>query len=434
MEQEEGSDEEGDLMENQLPDPSCRAMLVSLGGSPEPVLYTLGQQEPEYVLFFVSAESAGQIQEIIRELPYPCRDFDRILSPSAEILGDCYRALRDHLPSKLAQWGLSPQELLVDYTGGTKSMSAALVLATIEQAHRYSYVGGVERDKGGVGVVLGGREQMHYIQNPWKEVAREERKRISLLFATARYETARQEIQGILTHVEDGEREFWQAMAALVEGYCDWDNFSPRSAKNKLGRAFSFLKPYAGGARGQQPRLAQFVLDVEANLEFLNRLTSPDGRDEAYILDLIANADRRARVEGKYEDGVARLYSCLERGAKFRLQREYGVSTEDVKVDQLPEALRSEFEQKYRDARESKIRLPLFASYRLLDILGDVLGQRFVARQEEILKLLNLRNLSPLGHGENPVGQEGYGRFRVLLVELLGIDEDALPKFATLPL
>jgi CRISPR-associated protein (TIGR02710 family) len=176
------------------------------------------------------------------------------------------------------------------------------------------------------------------------------------------------------------------------------------------------------------------VLDVEAHLEFLNRLTSSEGRDEAYILDLIANADRRADIEGKYEDGVARLYSCLERGAKFRLQRQYRVCTDDVESDQLPEALRSEIEQKYGDPREGKIRLPLFAAYRLLDAFGDELGHRFMARQEEILKLLSLRNLSPLGHGENPVGQEGYGRFRVLLVELLRIDEGALPKFATLPL
>jgi hypothetical protein len=49
-------------MENQGAEHQCRAMLVSLGGSPEPVLYTLGQQQPEYILFFVSAESAGQIQ------------------------------------------------------------------------------------------------------------------------------------------------------------------------------------------------------------------------------------------------------------------------------------------------------------------------------------------------------------------------------------
>jgi len=60
-------------------------------------------------------------------------------------------------------------------------------------------------------------------------------------------------------------------------------------------------------------------------------------------------------VEGKYEDGVARLYSSLERGDRFRLARQYGVSTEDVGTEQLPEGLRAEFEQKYRETQESRI-------------------------------------------------------------------------------
>ena len=97
--------------------------------------------------------------------------------------------------------------------------------------------------------------------------------------------------------------------------------------------------------------------------------------------------------------------------------------------------VRPEFNQKYHDVREGKLRLPLFAAYRLLNAHGDELGQRFVARrQEEILKLLSLRNLSPLGHGENLVGQEGYAQFRVLLVELFDIDESASPRFPELNL
>jgi CRISPR-associated protein (TIGR02710 family) len=412
--------------------PSCRAMLVSLGGSPEPVLYALSQQRPDYILFFVSAESAGQIQGIIRELPYQCRDFDRILSPSAEVLGDCYRVLRQQLPEKLAQWGLMMQDLMVDYTGGTKTMSAALVLATIEQVPRYSYVGGVERDKGGIGVVLGGRERMWYVQNPWQELAQEERKRVGLLFAAARYEAACQELQRMLARVEAEERDFVRALAELVEGYRDWDNFRHRDARARLGSAIKFLKPYAGGRR--QSTLAQLMLEVEGHLGFLNQLTSAEGRGDAYILDLIANAERRADVEGKYEDGVARLYSCLERGAKFRLQRQYGISTDAVKPEQLPEALQKEFELKYCDSRDGLIKLPLMASYRLLNALGDDLGQRFMARLEEIMRLLSLRNLSPLGHGENPVGPEGYRRFRALVLDLLGIDAQQLPRFPTWPL
>jgi len=141
-----------------------RAMLVSLGGSREPVLYTLNHKQPAHVLFFVSPQSEAEIQPIIQALTFRCT-FDRIVSPSAEVLGDCYRVLREHLPGKLAQWGLSMADLMVDYTGGTKTMSTALVLATIEEVQRYSYVGGVERDKGGVGVVLEGRERMWYVQN-----------------------------------------------------------------------------------------------------------------------------------------------------------------------------------------------------------------------------------------------------------------------------
>jgi CRISPR-associated protein (TIGR02710 family) len=406
-------------------------MLVSLGGSPEPVLYTLNQQRPEYVLFFVSPQTAPQIQEIIRALSYRCHDFDRIVTPAAEDLGVCYQALRQRLPDILAQWNVAEADLVVDYTGGTKTMSAALVLATVERAHRYSYVGGVERDKGGVGVVIGGYERMLYVHNPWREWALEERKRIGLYFATARYDTALQELQRLLGHVEVQEQELLRAVASAVEGYRDWDNFRHKDALPRLGQALRFLKPYA---LNREAGLARFTLEVEANLEFLNRLVAAGTRDEAYIQDLVANADRRAQLEGKYEDAVARLYSALERAARFCLRREYGISTEAVNPAQLPEALRAEYEQKYREARDGQLRVPLLAAYRLLAALGNELGRACMARQEEISQLLSLRNLSPLGHGETPVGKEGYARFRSVLVELLGIDEATLPRFPELRL
>ena len=94
-------------MDKQGAEHQCRAMLVSLGGSPEPVLYSLNQKQPAYILLFVSAESVGQIREVIQGLTFPWQDIDRIVSPSAEILGDCYRALRDRLPEKLALWGVT---------------------------------------------------------------------------------------------------------------------------------------------------------------------------------------------------------------------------------------------------------------------------------------------------------------------------------------
>src|SRR5262249_19673879 len=95
-----------------------------------------------------------------------------------------------------------------------------------------------------------------------------------------------------------------------------------------------------------------------------------------------------------------------------RLRRQYRISTEDVKREQLPEALRKDYLQKYLDPRDGKLKVPLVAAYQLLEALGNDLGHAFMARQEDMLKLLSMRNSSPLGHGENPVGQEGYTQFR----------------------
>jgi hypothetical protein len=116
------------------------------------------------------------------------------------------------------------------------------------------------------------------------------------------------------------------------------------------------------------------------------------------------------------------------------LQRQYGIGTEDVKEAQIPEALREDYRQKYLDPRDGKLKVPLVAAYRLLEAEGDGLGRAFTMRQEEILELLNLRNSSPLGHGESPVGTDGYERFRSVLIALLAIDESALPRFPELHL
>ena len=98
---------------------TCRALLISLGGSPEPVIYSLNQQRPDYVLFFVSPETASQIQDVLRELNYRVQDFDRIITPSAENLEACYRALRTQLTERLALWGVAEDDLGVDYTGAS---------------------------------------------------------------------------------------------------------------------------------------------------------------------------------------------------------------------------------------------------------------------------------------------------------------------------
>jgi CRISPR-associated protein (TIGR02710 family) len=422
------------LVDEVLPRP--RAMLVSLGGSPAPVLHTLNEQRPQYVLFFVSPTSAGEVQTVIKGLQYRCVDCDRIMSASAEVLAECYRAIRDELPAHLERWGVGFEELAVDYTGGTKSMSAALVLATADRVHGYSYVGGVERDKGGLGVVIDGRERMWYLQNPWKELVRDELVRVRVYFGAARYRTAYEELEGLAARATADSQPLLQALGNLALGYGNWDDFRHREAARHLGQAYEFLRVFALGS--SRAAWGQLASAVKGNLEFLgpfsDKKRGEGARRAALIPDLLANADRRARVERKHEDGVARLYSCLERGARFRLlARPEPIDTEEVSPKDVPAALLDEFERRYLERGQGRLKLPLLASYQLLDALGDEMGVRFMARETEIRRLLDLRNRAYLGHGERPVGEAEYSRFREMLVGLLDLREQDLPVFPALP-
>ena len=62
-------------------------------------------------------------------------------------------------------------------------MSVALALATIDKSCCYSYVGGNERSKGGVGIVVDGKESMYFLDNPWNNIALQKGKK-SLSFLT----------------------------------------------------------------------------------------------------------------------------------------------------------------------------------------------------------------------------------------------------------
>lgn len=81
-------------------------------------------------------------------------------------------------------------------------MSVASALATIEKVSRFSYVGGTERTKEGVGVVINGKEKMIFSDNPWNQMALLRKREISLLFNQGRYAPALDTTRRIIPLVE----------------------------------------------------------------------------------------------------------------------------------------------------------------------------------------------------------------------------------------
>ena len=177
---------------------------------------------------------------------------------------------------------------------------------------------------------------------------------------------------------------------------------------------------------------------LKKNLEFLDKIEKEsDQKGFLLFCDLLANAQRRAYLENKYDDAIARLYRAMEAFAQYRLSSFYGIKTSNVKKDQIPESIREEFLKKYLDYEDGKekIKLPLYASYLLLKEMGDSIGKKFFEKYEtRIKKLLDLRNNSLLAHGFEPVKEKTYLDMYKVILEFSEISEEDLPKFPELRL
>lgn len=409
-----------------------RAMLVNVGGATAPAIHALNEQRPPYICFFVSPDSKPHIREkILPALEYQPEHYDWIETTSAQSLLECFRILAENLPRILEKWGVTPDALGVEFTAGTKPMSVAAVLATIDATSLYYYVGAHDpsgRDRDGIGVVLDGKEYTWFQTNPWEALAIQARKEIALLFNHGRFTDAKEKAQQLAALLPE-MRPVYDALASLIEGYALWDRFEYAKAQQFLFKSLQQLRLHIAG---REEPLRVTLDEVEQHTKFLEKLNKKDVEAQQLdIMDMLANAARRADVAQKYDDAVARLYSTLEALARNRLFNAHQVKANAVRPDQVPQPIRDEYIRLYGEPQNPKagLRIGLDASYRLLAELGDELGKKYLAREKELSKVLLARNQSRLAHGTDPVKEQTYRDMRAIILDFANIDEDVLPRF-----
>lgn len=424
-----------------------QVLLVSVGGSSQPVIHSLNSQQPDYVIYFASRTSRAVIrQEIEPALRFSPEDHDIIVTPDEQNLVISVSALMNKLPQLLGDWGLDYDSVVGDYTGGTKTMSSALVLALSGKKCRYSYVGGTARDKEGLGVVIDGREQMLHLENPWDILAIEALRDIRLLFNRCRFRVVQELAERTADRVEINQ-SFFQALQYIAEGFYYWDTFQYKTAFASLRRGSGVLRPFVDGHPSEELKL--FSLQVADGLKQLENIqkdaalfkSNPSRKDldpgqnadgHAIIIDLMANAVRRADIEFKYDDAVARLYSAIEKIAKTRLQIVHHLDNSDLDLGKLPKELSRQFEAENIVQSESKIQLPLHRSFSLLADLHDPTGLAYLDKEEDLRKILSIRNGSLLAHGFDPVSKETYSKLLFIALDFAKLSKEDLPQFPRL--
>ena len=378
-----------------------RAMLVTVGVGPtvaDGIAFAIRSAHPDFVLFLVTGESEsrtlpGVVEKAgLGEGEYACR---RILGENdvERCALDCAEAVQHLVRRKYA-----PEEIVADFTSGTKAMSAGLVAAGLEQeVGLLSYVHG-KRGEGGR--VMSGTERSESLAPNWL-LARLDLRRAVDLFNAFRYDTCIDVLEGATRRTALPQiQEQAEALEGLAGAYRAWDRFDHKTALDILV-----------GLTGA-PNLAEWGLKkrVERHKAFLYRLLGENYTQDRAV-DLWNNAERRAG-EGRFDDATARLYRLLEYIVQVRLYREHGgLETGGLDVGKLPEGLRETYDKP--SGRTRRVELGLVEAYGLLRDLGDPVGVRFMEDFETsdgAKGVLGLRNNSILAHGFGPVGESGYGR------------------------
>ena len=384
------------------------AMLVTVGVGAtvsDAIAFAIRDKRPDFVVFLTTEQSDETMSAVLEKLAlspenYTCRrvsDENDVEKCTLDFM-DAMRELKTR--------GFDAQDLVADFTAGTKAMSAALVAAGVEEnIGKLSYIIG-ERGEGGI--VVSGTERAYPLV-PNRLTIRRMTKQAIARFNATQFDPCLE----MLGQIEGLTRlpKVSQAMATLqvlVSGYRAWDRFDYPSA-------LSHLKTLKGNAL-----LPEWGLKtkLEKHKAFLYRVSqSKYGVERA--VDLWNSAEKR-KAEGRFDDAIARLYRLMEYIAQVQLFNHHRLKTSDLDVQLLPESLQPQYRQKV--GRAGKIELPLYDSYALLKDLDDDLGHLFADEsggKGEYQKVLGLRNQSILAHGFGPVSQNGCETARDCVRQLM---------------
>ena len=366
---------------------------------------SISKISPDYIVFFASERSKTTI-DYIREL-FEADDDEFIEGEDYEIailedidsFNDCFETFEFKL-WQLDILSKDKHEILMDYTSGTKTMSAAMACCGMFYSKDLISVVG-DRTKGTVSL---GTETIKY-QNLYKVYDKFSLMRVRNYFNANRFYTASEILENIVDesiHTED--------LLNLVNAYYAWDNMD-----------FDVAYDYLTKVNLNVFELSEIKDDVKINLKALGTIVrSPhENLKNCYILaSLINNSIRRAE-EYKYDDAIARLYMAFELIAQIRLSS-YSLNSSDVDVDVLREKnVSPEFIEALEKTRdEGKIKIGLIKDYELLDELGDDLGKYFAENRHSINNITFKRNNSILAHGLDSLNKEDFDQFEELVENL----------------
>ena len=278
-----------------------KALVLSVGGSSEPLIYSIKTYKPDFIYFLHSKDTREHVDITLKEFDYDSSQYLLKELKNPQSLEESFSKSREIISSLKKDYDVN-----VDFTGGTKPMVAGLVLAAIGEECKYSYVGSTKgregRDKDGVGVVVSGFEEIISQKDPYDLYAVVEFNRGMDFFNKYQFTAAKSNFSAASEKLEDENlKELANLYVDLVELYDVWDKFNNliadkktlnRYLENQILKKINDSENIRNTLEDEAPG---FLSQIEANIEFLKLKISRKGvinlkNVKYYLPDLLNNA------------------------------------------------------------------------------------------------------------------------------------------------
>jgi CRISPR-associated protein (TIGR02710 family) len=381
---------------------SCKA-LITVVSRTEAIDTAVEALRPEVVGVISSQDVMGAVGKKCEELGSRTIFRFRLVDSPTEIHDSFERF--EHLFSELEELGYTADEVVLDASGGTTPMRLGAALAANTRGIQIVYQKVIQRYLAGDWVVDKDRpREVVPIDNPLESTGLLREGQAIELFNRRDYVAASLVFEDIAKKVTGVERShYYNGLLLLSGGYAAWDVADYGTALEKLKLAREELSVgFAEAALAE--RAAEITGRITAHLPFLGQVRGKLSVEN--VVDMAENARRRITDQGRYDDGVARLYRCVEMWHQWRLLAQHSISTKKV-----------EWRQVDKDAQER-----FFEATKLthlpeaLDLVRARALDRIVSadlpEDDNVLRdLLRQRNSSILAHGLQPIGEASARRF-----------------------
>ena len=383
----------------------CDGLIISIGKTWEPIVYSLKELKPKFVAFLCTPDSCSTLDKVLIEYPMSPSHYRIFLvadDPQAigEMVNKFYEAYRWQRQEK----GLEPSSITIDPTPGRKWMSSAVTMLASYLGANMAYIDVSFKE----GSPDPSTMRIVNLGNAYDQTGFLETERGIQFFNSGAWENAKDTFEKIQSH-DSSLNDLATGLAKLSELMKKWDLFL--HYKEDLSYEFAEVLKYLKRAAFSDPSrrfvIRNLIFEIERFQKMATQMYAETRPNLYMILDLFLNAER-CIWKGRYDDGVARLYRVLEALAQYYLKKDYNLNTSSPDFS----AVKQDVVKKFQNYKSGKLpdKIGLEDDYVFLHLAGhpqlanEIIKGVVGGRAKNIFyKYIHGRNNSILAHGFEPI-------------------------------